>query len=78
MDADYSWGAGVCVSDSKIHESTFAGFKHSNRNYSINVICIAASPKFLEKHLCSAIEILKKPIKPQSSDGLTLGSSCFL
>lgn len=33
-------------------------------NYSINVVCVAASPKGLAKHLCSAIEILQKPIKP--------------
>jgi len=33
---------------------------------------------FFEKHLCRAIEILKKLINPESSDGLTVGSSCFL
>lgn len=64
--------------DSKIHESTFAGFKHSTNNYSITVICIAASPKLSENHLCSAVEILEKPINPQSSDGLTLGGSGLL
>lgn len=71
MNVDCFPGSFWCVCfNSKIHKSTSAGFKHSKNNYSINIVCITIFPKFLEKLLSSAMEILKKPVKPQASDGL--------
>lgn len=44
----------------------------------LTMLSVSQSLQSFRKTSMQCHEILKKPIKPQSSDGLALGSCCFL